>query len=49
MPAFVLLGRVQVIGFLEKTLLAFQYIDDDASLAALVAQYRETKLLVIDT
>ncbi|PKG57370.1 ribonuclease D [Shewanella sp. Choline-02u-19] len=30
-------------------MLAFQYIDDDASLAALVAQYRETKLLVIDT
>ncbi|ACJ29036.1 Ribonuclease D [Shewanella piezotolerans WP3] len=30
-------------------MLAFQYIDDDTSLAALVAQYREAKLLVIDT
>ncbi|WOT06622.1 ribonuclease D [Shewanella youngdeokensis] len=30
-------------------MLAFQYIDDDASLAALVAQYSQAKLLVIDT
>ncbi|MDB2387056.1 ribonuclease D [Shewanella sp.] len=30
-------------------MLAFQYIDNDASLAALVAQYREAKLLALDT
>ncbi|MBW8183952.1 ribonuclease D [Shewanella nanhaiensis] len=30
-------------------MLAFQYIDDDASLAKLVSQYRESQLLVLDT
>ena len=30
-------------------MLTFQYIDDDASLANLVSQYRESQLLVLDT
>ena len=33
----------------EKTLLAFEYIEDDASLTALVSQYRQSDLLVLDT
>lgn len=34
---------------LEKILLAFEYIDDDASLEALVKQYEQAELLVLDT
>ncbi len=33
----------------EKKLLTFEYIDDDASLTKLVAQYRQSQLLVLDT
>ena len=34
---------------LEKNLSAFQYVSDEASLNALVAQYKQSKILVLDT
>ena len=54
MPAFlsvlfIVYPTYETFWDLEKNLLAFQYVSDDASLASLVAQYQQSSLLVLDT